>query len=40
MGRAAHMGQKRQSGPCWENLKGLFRRRRRGDGNIEMDTKK
>jgi hypothetical protein len=34
------MGQKRQDGPWWGNLKGLSRRRRRKDDNIEMDTKK
>jgi hypothetical protein len=34
------MGQKRQGGPWSLNLKGLSRIRRRGDDNIEMDTKK
>ena len=34
------MGQKRQSGPWWGNVKGLSRRRRRGDDDIQMNTKK
>jgi len=40
VGRVARMGQKSQCGPWWGNLKGRLRRRRRGDDNIEMDTKK
>ena len=39
-GRGTRMGQKRQSGTWWGNLKGLSRRRLKGDDIIEMDTKK